>query len=274
MVTKKEKRFIHINIGICLLFLCVSTHAQVGSYLTDRVKVGDLLYLDGGGNEHFIDYRLWDQDDPPGEPLGVVVYSYYGTAPFAPSGEPAWHGWIMEIGQSSEMAWAPSGSPCFSNCVSLYAVSGVNTPYNPHFNSKSATGDTCGWQNTYRFLEFLYASQSSVLSTDTSPVFHYVFSEKNGVTDFSTKPTMAKTSWYLPAFGQLRVMYGSMGTVNAALNACGGTIFTNSGFWWSSSEVGTVDQRGIWSLNYGGISTVSNNWLKSMLRWVRAFRNF
>ena len=43
------------------VFLCVtvvSAHAQSEGYLTNRIKPGDILYQDGNGEEHFVDYRL------------------------------------------------------------------------------------------------------------------------------------------------------------------------------------------------------------------------
>ena len=44
--------------------------------------------------------------------------------------------------------------------------------------------------------------------------------------------------WYLPAAGQLRVLFGELPTLNASLQTVGGTQFPMSGYWcyWSSTE--------------------------------------
>jgi len=172
------------------------------------------------------------------------------------------------------VAWAPEGSVCRDNCVALYEVEGVETPFNPEYRRKEiAIRDTCGWQNTYRLLEFVYEGQQTTLSEETSPAFLYVFQQKNGVDDLSTKPSMTGSSWYVPAYGQLRYLYGSMGFVNAGLAACGGTRFT-TGSWYSSTEVGTTCIEAAWNLHHYGYSSYLNGWYKQFKHRVRAVRNF
>lgn len=274
MATKKRNQLKQIVIcSISLLFIQL-TQAQDMGYFTNRVKIGDICYQDSGGVEHFIDYRDWDLENPPGTVLGVVFYTYYGPLTYDPSSPKAWHGWIVEVDQSEPMIWAPTTSVCYSNCVALYEMEGINTPWNPHDNQKLyACLDTCGWQNTYRFLDFVYTLHGRVLSDAISPVFYHVFSQKNGVTDFSVKPTMDHRTWYLPAFGQLRAMYSAVGYLNAALNACGGTLFYQED-WYSSTELGSTVPTGAWALTYAGVSSSSAGWFKNKTRCVRAVRNF
>lgn len=275
MNTKTEKLFKHINIGVSLLLICITAQAQVGDYFVNRVKVGDIYYVDAGDNDRFIDYRSWDQGNPPGVPKGIVVYAHYGPKPADPTSEPAWHGWIVAIQGSEPMAWAPTGSICYNNCVAAYAVPGISTYFNPNANTNlGSMGDTCGWQNTYRVLEFIYTGQGTTLSSEISPVFHHLLSDCNGVTDFSSKPTMSYTSWYLPSYGQLKVMVGSIGAINAALNACGQTEFTITETFWTSSEYGPGNVGVAWAISSSGVGSTSPNWLKNKLRSVRPFRNF
>lgn len=264
-----------MSIGFILFLLSHVGRAQDNGYLTHRIKPGDLMYLDGQGNECFVDYRQWDQNAPLGTLVGVVFYSYYGTEPYALGDQPGWHGWLAAIDESSPLAWAPQNTVCYNNCVALYEVEGVSTPYNPNRDNKDlANADTCGWQNTYRLLEFLYTGQQTTLSTATSPAFHYLFATKNGIADLSVKPTMHRTSWYMPSYGQIRMLYSQLGCVNAAMKACGGTMLNSSRVWYTSTELGSTNLQGVWSLTNYGNSGTGNALLKSTARYVRAVRNF
>lgn len=263
--------------SICfILFLlrCVGW-AQDNGYLANRIKPGDLMYLDGQGNECFVDFHQWDQDAPLGTLIGVVFYSYYGVEPYAVTDQPGWHGWVVEINESAKVAWAPQNTVCYTNCVANYQVEGIDTPYNPNRDQLDlAWADTSGWQNTYRFLEYLYTAQHKTLSASTSPAFYYLFSTKNGVTDFSVKPPMHRTSWFMPSYGQVRMLYSQVGCVNSALKACGGTLFETSHSWYSSTEIGTVNKQAVWSVTGYGYSNTDPGWLKSQERNVRAVRIF
>ena len=58
------------------------------------------------------------------------------------------------------------------------------------------------------------------------------------------------TDWYVPACGQLALMYLAKTDINAALAKIGGTAFNESySFYWSSSE---YDANYAWYVNFGG----------------------
>lgn len=249
--------------------------AQESGYLTNRIKPGDILYLDGQGQEGFVDYREWDSDNPPGTALGVVFYSYYGTRPCDAEGQAkGWHGWVVALDESEPCAWAPENTLCYNHCVASHTVDGVDTPWNPHALFVSyANGDTCGWQNTKRFLDYVYTENNMALSEEVSPAFHYIFAEKNGVQDLSQKPVMQDDTWYLLSYGQLRVLYGYLGCVNKAMVACGGTMLSE-GSWYSSTEVGPTCEQAVWCYHYDGYTSVADGWLKKHERQVRAVRSF
>ena len=259
------------------VFLCVtvvSAYAQSEGYLTNRIKPGDILYQDGNGEEHFVDYRQWDQANPLGTVLGVVFYSYYGTVPGGvEGGELGWHGWVVETGERDACQWAPIGSVCYDTCVARYPVEGIVTPFNPfHEVTSRGIGDTCGWQNTKRLVEFIYTGCGAQISEATSPALNYLYSEKNGIADLSQKPVVRGDYWYLPSYGQLRMMYGFMGFVNAAMAACGGTMFSQ-GTWHSSTEVSTCSSAN-WSNVYDGSQCTTSGWFKKTTRKIRAVRSF
>jgi len=270
------KKMLFKQFWMIALLMAISHGAfsQHEHYLATRIKPGDICYLDGGGQERFIGYRDWDNANPPGEVVGVVFFTYYGVRPPATEGEKAWYGWMISLEESGECAWAPTTSICYNTCVAQYAVEGIYTQWNPnHVQKLNALADTCGWQNTYRILEYIYTGNGMVLSDDTSPVLRYVFAEKNGVTDFSVKPAMHKKSWYLPSLGQLRMVYDEIGAVNMALAACGGTLLTESASWYSSTELDN-SSNSVWAISGNGVCPYSNYAKKQIARNVRAVRSF
>lgn len=275
MKTKIKNKIRQFYLFIFLFMNVFPSHAQLEGYLTNRIKPGDIFYRDEGGQEGFVDYRQWNQADPPGIALGVVFYSYYGTVPPETEGvEAGWHGWIVALDQRDSCAWAPEGSVCNINCVASYEVEGIYTPWNPMDEGVAyALGDTCGWQNTKRILEFIYTGAGETLSEAVSPALYYIFSEKNGVTDFSQKPLMQGDSWYLMGYGQLRVLFGYFGFVNAAMASCGGTLFSLDA-WYTSTEVSLDHKKGVWSYDGTGWMPNRENWFKKNPLSVRAVRNF
>ena len=273
MKTKTKNRIKQLYLFILLMMMGMDGNAQESGYLTNRIKPGDILYRDGGGQEHFVDYRQWNRDNPPGTALGVVFFSYYGTVPFGVEGvEPSWHGWVVETGAGVECAWAPVGSVCYDTCMARYPVEGITTPWNPiHEVAAFGIADTCGWQNTKRIVEFIYTGCGAVISESTMPPLYYIYAEKNGITDFSQKPPVRGDSWYLLSYGQLRILYSYLGCVNTALAACGGTLFSE-GIWYSSTEVSTRSNA-CWSFQDTGGSTTAG-WFKDRIRNIRAVRSF
>lgn len=271
-----EKKTLFKLFWLIVLLMARSPWAfsQNEHYLATRIKPGDICYLDEGGNERFISYRDWNRDNPPGELLGVVFFTYYGVRPPAMEGEKVWFGWMISIEESEECPWAPENSICYNTCIANYPVDGLSTPWNPsHIQKYISLADTCGWQNTYRILEYIYTGKGAVLSDATSPVLRYIFAEKNGVTDFSVKPTMGKKSWYLPSLGQIRMAYSMIGPVNKALAACGGTLLNTSVSWHSSTELDNSNNS-VWAVNGRGICPYDNNAKKHIARNVRAVREF
>lgn len=274
METRKQKKQWYVL--VLLMFAIVIAMAQESGYLSHRIKPGDICYVDANGEEHFIDYRQWDSVNPPGDAQGVVCYSYYGTLPYGAEDEPAaWHGWIVSLDYAMNLAWAPENTICYDSCVALYEVDGIDTPYNPtHMAKHYGQFDTCGWQNTYRVLEFIYTKHHTTLSDQVSPLFRHIFEEHNHVSDFSEKPVMTGSSWYLPSYGQVRYMYGQIGVLNAALKACGGTLFVAGDRWSTSTEVGTWNQRGVWVHFSTDITQTFEGYLKKYGHHIRSFRNF
>ena len=262
-----------------MLTVTVPVHGQsVCQSVSSRIKPGDILYVDGMGEERYIDYHDWDSSEPPGTALGVVFYAYYGRTPYEVSNdietEPEWHGWIVSVEEDS-CIWCPTTSPCYNTCVANYEVGGINTPNNP-YHPFNIPHDTSGWQSTYRILDFIYEGQNKILSNSVMPPLYWIFSMKNGVTDFSTMPAMGWDSWYMPSDAQYSILYGYLGCVNAAMTACGGIRFRNFQRWLTCTERGGTYPRKIQVMFYTGkfLDVDNQQTDKKYGGALRAVRNF
>lgn len=246
-------------------------YSQEGS--RTRVKIGDIMYLDGSGNEHFCDFRQWDTLHPLGDLLGIVFYTRFV---YDADSNKIWHGWVMYPHEGVNLMWAPQNSICYSNHIASYATSGVSTPHNPAPNYQNkATKDTCGWQNTYRLLDFIYTGQGQTLTNEVSPAFYYIFHDLNGIQDFSTKPIMTASSWYMPSFGQLFQIFGCSGYLNASIAACGGDFLVNEGCWCGSTEGAPRFPSRLWVCTYMEACVVAPPYgIKNYSFKIRPVRSF
>lgn len=79
--------------------------------------------------------------------------------------------------------------------------------------------------------------------------------------------------WYLPAMGQLRILYGYLIQVNASLATVGGTLFGMNAYWryWSSTEYNANDAGYVH--NYGSVysTTKDENYPYFKVRSASAF---
>ena len=146
------------------------------------------------------------------------------------------HGWAVHLqDQGTSVQWTPSGSYTDISTLTNYT------------NARDAIADLNGYINTQRI--------RAAGNATTYPAAYAV--------DFAN-------GWYLPATGQLRILYSVMVTVNASLQIVGGTQFLmDSGWWyWSSTEYGSSYAWLV--LSDGYVYTNLKN-LSSRVRSVRAF---
>ena len=146
------------------------------------------------------------------------------------------HGWAVHLqDQGTSVQWTPSGQ--YTDIPTL-------TNYT---NARDAITDLNGYSNTQKIRNAGNATKYPAA---------YAVDFANG--------------WYLPAAGQLRLLFGEIVTLNASLQVVGGTQFPmNEYFWyWSSTEYG---QSYAWSVNYNGYVTYSSKNHNNRVRSVRAF---
>lgn len=78
--------------------------------------------------------------------------------------------------------------------------------------------------------------------------------------------------WYLPAMGQLRMLYGNLVEVNAGLAVVEGTLFDGTWYYWSSTE---NDVNYVWNLtNFGGKVGTYHKLSVNGFNMVRAVSDF
>lgn len=125
------------------------------------------------------------------------------------------HGWMVHLqNQATNIKWSTE----FQDIPSLTNYTTV----------RSAITDFDGYGNTQKIRNFGNASKYPAA----------------WAVDFAN-------GWYLPAIGQLNILYGNLIEVNAGLAAVGGTLFEmNANWWyWSSSEYSSYDA---WVQNNNG----------------------
>ena len=79
-----------------------------------------------------------------------------------------------------------------------------------------------------------------------------------------------ENGWYVPALGQISLLFAYLPVINASLQVVGGSIFDMNDLWfyWSSTEYSAT---GVWNLVYGGQLRVD---YKYAVEQVRAVKNF
>ena len=147
------------------------------------------------------------------------------------------HGWAVHLhDQGTSVQWTPSGQ---------YADIPTLTNYT---NARDAIMDLDGYSNTQKI--------RNAGNATTYPAAYAV--------DFAN-------GWYLPAAGQLRLLFGEIVTLNASLQVAGGTQFPMNSifYYWSSTEYGQIYA---WGVDIDGYVTYGRPKLyRSSVRSVRAF---
>lgn len=128
------------------------------------------------------------------------------------------HGWMVHLQDQAD---------CITWSTEHQDIPSLNNYTTVH----TAITDFDGYGNTHKIRNFGNAS--------TNPAAWAV--------DFDN-------GWYLPAIGQLNILFGNLVEVNAGLDAVGGTLFEMNNYnwyYWSSSEYSYQDA---WMLGWGGFT--------------------
>lgn len=151
------------------------------------------------------------------------------------------HGWALALND------AGSGSMPWGNTESLCYLQGYNN------NPQIVYNDTIG-------------------SMRCDSIIHRAQQLSWPLADYSTAVNAAVQcgdGWYLPAIGQLIVLYGNLPEINNALDAVGGSRMNGRQYWSCTEENGAVISAWMLSFNGASIATPKGDYSN-----VRAVRNF
>lgn len=146
------------------------------------------------------------------------------------------HGWAVHLqDQGTSVMWTPPGQYTDISTLTNYT------------NARDAITDLDGYSNTQKIRN---------AGNATAYPAAYAVDFANG--------------WYLPAAGQLRLLFGEIVTINASLQVVGGTQFPMGSYfyYWTSTEYG---QSAAWDVDDdGGVYHYGKNF-SYRVRSVRAF---
>ena len=160
-------------------------------------------------------------------------------------------------GNSSSWTWGylPKADGSYSS-TSNNLSSDITT-----WTDGTALGDFNGKENSESIKNVLNNGSGSNYYTPMGVLLN-TFNESSNTENFGY------TDWYIPACGQLALMWLNMAEINTALTAIGGTTIS-SGLYWSSSE---------YSSSYGWCVYFSNGYVSNYIKYnvyrVRFVRDF
>ena len=221
-------------------------------------QVGDVLLSDGTIVPY--DANRTFTEDQKSKAVGVM----YG---FKEDGAPA--GWLAlhNSAAGTKYEWA------------IEETTGYNTKFdeiictpsqigNGSADTATFTGDTDG-SNNWAYICSVDPSGSADAATNY-PAFDYV---NKYATTFSLTGTYA-TGWYMPSIAELTYIYRNRTTLNAVLQALGGTQLADYYYWSSSPSQKNDKYSYAWELDFsnGRLDNYSKN-TKNCVCCVRAFSN-
>ena len=141
------------------------------------------------------------------------------------------HGWIVHL-QNCGVGLYGSNKK-WGNLNDIYLLTNYN-----NYNGHDAVTDYDGYGNTEIIRTYLYNNN-----------------------DFAAWIVDFANGWYLPAMGQLRMLWGNLSNVDASLAVVGGQVLLNDYcilyYYWSSDE---CDYDDAWAIDYkGNLMTLKKN---------------
>lgn len=145
------------------------------------------------------------------------------------------HGWAVHLQeQGTSVYWAPNN---YTNIDMLF----------DYTSARSAIADLDGYTNTLLIREMIDITQYCA-------AWVVPFNE----------------GWYLPAVGQLRMLYAEIATINISLQTTSSTLLPTSGSFWSSTEYGEPSAWRVF-FNSGSVENASKRGTACKVRSVRNF---
>ena len=195
----------------------ISTTTYLGTKDPTEAKViGDIIFTDGSSTTYIENVSFTEEQKSK---VIAVIYKLTEEKAFG-----------VGIKQSL-LSWC-SFSSIDGSSTNINAIQCTPTG---SAGSLFFSGDTDGKDNFEKILE-KYGDDEVMGSLNYYPAFEFAinYMDKNGS---HVKGTSYESDWYLPTIAELFDIYKEKNTVDAALEACGYSKFSNSSYcYWSSSQ--------------------------------------
>ena len=195
----------------------------------------------------------------------TVVFEYKLNGTWKKIAERTWKSRIGELYGGGVIYWVNPEDGNDFRVVSLDLASSTKWSANTGYvlgdgaRDQTARNGADVWKLALGSSEGQLSGESGVFATDY-PAFSYCYNKTDG--------GVAKGTWYLPSFQELRDLYSVKGSVESVITANGGTAFS-AYYYWSATENGS-DNIAAWRVYFGGGTAVSDT--KTNSRSVRCVR--
>ena len=219
-----------INTGYYRYTRCNSGYTYQSGDCIRRYNIGDIYYYNG-------------------TPIGIVFYDDGETIKIVALTD------INADGQASSttyLYWSTS----WGNSNRYYDVDGLTN----YSYIDEATEDMDGKSNTQKILSYIkskgYPAQAATATSKYAPSVC-----ANG-------SICGAGEWYLPALGELMILYVNVSTINSKLSSAGGSAIRTNNDYWSSTE---HNSNRAWCVYFGNGGGDNNKTVSYRVRPVLAF---
>ena len=240
---------------------------KIGMY-EKPYAVGDIVFSDGSATPYASDLTL--TDDQKSKAIAVIFYAGTGAATSG-SNENILGEKTLGVGihntqgeTTKTYAWAPTGTTgCttqFGDEQNIQLGNSRTTPAEgmPYYLYKDpyigysyyVTGDFDGSDNWAEICKQDAAGTAEGSVADKYPAFNWVNNYASKEESHVSGMEYAD-EWYLPSGVELRVMYDNKSTVNASLEAAGGTKIADTRYWSSSQQASDIYYAGFVAFDRG-----------------------
>ena len=226
----------------------------IGTKAPSEAKaVGDIVFSDGSATPYSTDLTL----SAAQKEAAVAVIYYAGSSAEDVLGAKTLGVGLKNTGTDSTLAWAmnPDTDITAIQCA----------PVGENAATATFTGDLDGSDNWKALCDAVSDEDTSGNYPAWEWVNAYATTTANLTGDYAS-------GWYLPTVAELSMLYRVKGTVNAALEAAGGTKIADTGYW-SSSQFASKSNDA-WYVWFVDGNLLSINYLKDSYKSVCAVRAF
>ncbi|MBB5218065.1 uncharacterized protein YjdB [Treponema rectale] len=195
---------------------------------TEAKAVGDIVFSDGSATPYSEDLTLTEEDltlTEEQKSKAVAVIFYAGSASDTLGAKTLGVGLKNSVTDSTFLAWAKNGVNGYSTNITAIqctpSESGIGRTAKATFK-----GDTDGSDNWQALCDAVSDEETS----GNYPAWEWV----NAYATTANLTDDYASGWYLPTVAELSMLYRAKDTVNASIEAAGGTEIADADYWSSS----------------------------------------